>query len=715
MGPIPDLTSAKRVGSQWAATAHVGSILESLGAIRKRLRSDNWSIRARLVMLVLVLSVPLNLLIIGAIWQLANSGHQSMRSGLLYTARTIAGAVDLHVGKQVGLAQSLANSPALLGDDLATFAKEALRAFPPSGDAWLLVANPEGQQLFNTARQTGQALPQRNPDALAAQTRALQNRSIVVADRIVIGPLTKSWVATVEIPVFKDGAPFRVLAIAMKMQGFQRLLSGHEMPPGWLAGLIDAEGRFLARVPEPDRYVGQLASEGWRRVKDQEGVFEFRSIEGVPIVQGNARASLATAWTIGIAVPKSELQAAAWKTAQWAALLGALLSSLSLALAFVIARHIEAPIAELRKSAAPLLEGKLPSLQESSPEVRALADELQKAVAERRRGEEAAQRLAAIVQSSFDAIISKTLDGTVTSWNAGAETMFGYAAEEMIGHSIRRLIPSDRQHEEDDILLKLASNRPVEPFETIRVHKDGRTIPVSITTSPIADGHGRVIGASKIARDISEQKAREQQVQLLLGELNHRSKNIIAVVQAIAHRTAGKGPSDFLDRFTQRLRALAVNQDLLAKSGWQGIDLEHLLRDQLTPFAHEAQVRLSGPRLQVSAAAAQAIGMAAHELATNACKYGSLSTHQGLVEVTWGMDGGKFLMQWSETGGPPVQRPTSSGFGSIVTTTMLETAVQGQVEVDYAAAGLRWQLACPSSGIQDEHTDGWTRVTEPSM
>jgi len=111
-------------------------------------------------------------------------------------------------------------------------------------------------------------------------------------------------VATIEVPVFKEGMPYRVLAVAMKMQGFQRLLSERQMPQGWLAGLIDAEGRFLARVPRPETYIGQLASEGWRRIKDQVGVFETRSLEGTLVVNGNTHPSLAPRWAISIAVPQ---------------------------------------------------------------------------------------------------------------------------------------------------------------------------------------------------------------------------------------------------------------------------------------------------------------------------------------------------------------------------------------------------------------------------
>jgi PAS domain S-box-containing protein len=320
-------------------------------------------------------------------------------------------------------------------------------------------------------------------------------------------------------------------------------------------------------------------------------------------------------------------------------------------------------------------------------------------ITERKSAEEAQARLAAIVTSSADAIVGKTLDGIVTNWNEAAERMFGYSADEMIGQSIRRVVPSDRQAEEDMILSRMAQCETVERHEMMLLAKNGRTFDASITISPVRDAEGRNIGCSKIIRDITARKRVEEQVRLLMREVNHRAKNMLSLVQAIARQTAAREPEDFVGRFTERLQALAANQDLLVQNEWHGVDVEDLTRAQLAHFADLVGSRIAthGPKVRLNAAAAQAIGLAMHELATNAGKYGALSTGKGRVDVGWGTDGDTFTLSWSEREGPLVSAPKRDGFGTTVVQRMAKQSVDGAVELDYAPSGFSWRLTCPAS------------------
>ena len=237
---------------------------------------------------MLGLALPLNLVIVGVIWDLFSRADEVQRTSLLYAARSIAAGVDAELGKYVALAEALSRSPALLDDNLDAFEAEARRAFPAGGDPWVLVSDTDGQQLMNTFLPAGQPLPRRSPEAIAAQHRAFSTRSIVITD-LLRGPVTQLWFASIQVPVFKEGQPFRGLAIIIRQREFLQLLSAQDIPRNWLAGIIDGEGRFIARVPTAD--VGQFASQGWRATKDQSGLFEFSSLEGersykpMPIIQ----------------------------------------------------------------------------------------------------------------------------------------------------------------------------------------------------------------------------------------------------------------------------------------------------------------------------------------------------------------------------------------------------------------------------------------------
>ncbi|MFO1172177.1 MAG: PAS domain S-box protein [Hyphomicrobiaceae bacterium] len=308
--------------------------------------------------------------------------------------------------------------------------------------------------------------------------------------------------------------------------------------------------------------------------------------------------------------------------------------------------------------------------------------------------QQATSQLAAIVTSSSDAILGLTPDGTVTSWNDGAEHMYGYTADEMVGSHINRIVPEELKAFETEVLSRVAAGETIANLETVRVARDGRQIYISLSVAPVRDSDGTITGLSKIARDITERR-------LLMKEINHRAKNMLGLVQAIARQTVTSTPKDFLDRFLDRLQALAANHDLLVKSEWKGVDLKTLLRAQLAPFADliGRRIRLKGARFRLSSTGAQAIGMALHELATNAGKYGALSNDDGVVDITWTRDGDRFKMQWNEMHGPPVAPPTRQGFGSTVVTTMTKMSTNGTADITFAPAGIEWRLDCPISEI----------------
>jgi PAS domain S-box-containing protein len=447
--------------------------------------------------------------------------------------------------------------------------------------------------------------------------------------------------------------------------------------------------------------------------------------------------------------------------------------------------------------------------------------------------------LAAIVDHSSDAIVSKDLDGNVLSWNAAAERLFGIPASEMIGQSIRRIIPADRQDEEDRILARVRSGELVPKFETMRLRADGTEIPVAITVSPIRDELGHIIGASKIANDlreqaslrtellrsqrqfkaiannipqlawmastdahvfwynqrwydftgttedsargwgwheivhpdhverviesirrtwskgepwegtyplrgadgkyrwflsraqpvrdeggdllfwcgtntdITEERETNERIRLLMNEVNHRARNILATIQAIVHRTVGDADRRLTEALVRRITALAANQDLLTKSNWAGASVDAICRSQMLHVVDpsDGRVEFDGPEgLMLKPTAAEALGLAIHELATNAMKYGALSSDAGRVSLRWSVVEGegepRLEIEWRESGGPPVRAPNHKGFGTAIITRNPEMALRGKVILDYEPEGVVWSVSTTDKVFSDSGSSG---------
>jgi PAS domain S-box-containing protein len=308
--------------------------------------------------------------------------------------------------------------------------------------------------------------------------------------------------------------------------------------------------------------------------------------------------------------------------------------------------------------------------------------------AELQDSEQRLRYVAAIVESSDDAIVSKNLDGIITSWNRGAERIFGYTAEEAVGQPILIVIPQDRQNEEREILTRIRRGERIDHFETIRQRRHGSLINVSLTVSPVKNADGKIIGASKIARDITEQKRSLERIATLAREAEHRSKNVLASVQAAVNLSRADTPEGLKQAIEGRIRALANVHSLFVESRWIGAELSAIAAQELDPYAAKERVRIEGPPVLLEPNAAQAVAVTLHELATNAAKYGSLSGAGGRIELTWvhGADK-RLVMRWTETGGPAVQVPTRQGFGSRVIDRMIGQ-LKGKARFDWRPEGL---------------------------
>jgi PAS domain S-box-containing protein len=318
-------------------------------------------------------------------------------------------------------------------------------------------------------------------------------------------------------------------------------------------------------------------------------------------------------------------------------------------------------------------------------------------ITERKQVEYSAHLLAAVVESSDDAIVSKDLNGIVASWNRGAERLFGYTAEEMIGKSITIVIPSDRLHEEAEVLGRIRRGERIDHYETIRRRKDASLVDISLTVSPIRRADGKIVGASKIARDITERKRAQLRHELLTREIHHRTKNLFAVVQSVVARSFADKRSlqEAEAAVLSRLRTLAQTHVMLIEKEWKGADIAEVVRVEMGPYP--GRVTIAGPAVMLTAQAAQNFALAVHELATNAAKYGALSVPNGRVEISWtiGRPNGRgtFSFRWQERNGPQVEQPARRGFGSAVLEQVMAEYFHVQPRIEFAADGVRYELA----------------------
>lgn len=216
----------------------------------------------------------------------------------------------------------------------------------------------------------------------------------------------------------------------------------------------------------------------------------------------------------------------------------------------------------------------------------------------------------------------------------------------------------------------------------------------------VRDEQGRPWRYSGVDFDVTDRKKQEEHLRMVMRELLHRTNNLLAVVDGMARQTAShsKELADFMPTFTARLRGLGETSTLLARQEWRGAWLDELVTAQVAPFAEAGRFELSGPRVLLSPRAVQNLGLAVHELCTNAMKYGALHDPEGRVKVTWSIEpDGRLRLVWREIDGPPVKPPTRQGFGRVVSERMLAAALEAEVKTDFAASGIAWTAILPAA------------------
>lgn len=317
---------------------------------------------------------------------------------------------------------------------------------------------------------------------------------------------------------------------------------------------------------------------------------------------------------------------------------------------------------------------------------------------------ESERRFRATFENAAVGIAHVAPDGSLLRVNDRLCEIVGWSADELATKTFQGIThPDDLASNLERFERALSGNADHYAMEKRYLRKDGSIVWANLTVGCVRKPNGTIDYFISVIEDITERKLAEEHARLLLREVNHRSKNLLAVVQAVARQTAeDSDPKLFAQRFAARLSGLAACQDLLVKNDWREVDVGDLVRTQLSHFAGLIGSRIcpSGPPLKLSPTAAQTIGMALHELATNAGKYGALSVENGVIEVGWGLtstdEQSRFSMRWLERGSPPVDEPIRKGFGHTVMVRMVEYDLGADVKLEFGADGLVWHMTAPA-------------------
>jgi PAS domain S-box-containing protein len=314
------------------------------------------------------------------------------------------------------------------------------------------------------------------------------------------------------------------------------------------------------------------------------------------------------------------------------------------------------------------------------------------------------QQFQMLVQGVKDyAIYMLDAEGHITSWNPGAEYIEGYREEEIIGQHFRAFYtPEDQQSGLPTAALKQAKEKGKYELEGWRVRKDGSRFWASVVVNPILSKKGALIGFAKIVRDITQHKRAEQHQALLVTELDHRVKNILAqvAVVAVSTRQGSHSIDGFLRALDGRIQSMAAAHTLLSKSSWRSVGLDAIVRNQLAPYATDTNITISGTDIMLTAAETQAVAKVLHELATNAAKHGALSIPGGHVTVNWERklngDGANLSLVWQEFDGPTVKSEIiQSRYGTSLIRNLIPYELGGKVDLVFASDGVSCRIEIP--------------------
>jgi PAS domain S-box-containing protein len=682
-------------------------------------RSLSW----RLGVLTLFIVLPLIAFALTMVGWIAYSDREATRKALVDDAHGLADDLSRETNTFFLLLAALSGSSLLQHGDLTGFTEQARDVLAEAPGVTVIVSTTDGHPVLSIP-----PLPSNSPllrGRAALVSRAIKSGSPFLSD-VSADPALPEAHASVESLVLVDGEPIYEIAMILSLEQFHRLLQRQNFPANWLSGIVDREGAFVARLPSEPGTPGTLASQEFRdaTLRPPASTVTHTSVSGQRVVSAYAPAS--GGWTVGVAAGASELG-----LGPSAFLLTSILAGLaitgSLALSYLNSRALAKKMRELESKTENVFTGApVTTAPTGVREFDSLGDALARAsdllslqAEQQRRTEQelrASEEHFRLLADSLPQLVwTARPDGRI-DYTSGRREKYGTIGRtdwEGIIH------PDDRRATAEAWLRASEAGVPYEMEHRLFATGKGYAWHLS-RASPLLDAKGAVVRWYGTTTDIDDQKQREENIRDLLAEVNHRSRNLLAVAQAIARCGVSTATTirEFEEQYSDRLLGLAASQDLLTDRNWRGVPLEALVRAQVVLPSNGRQKGFSseGPEVLLNPNATQALGLALHELCRNALKHGALSNDEGKVCLVWRIDESgaepNFEATWRECGGPRVNPPPVSGFGSVVLERLTAAGLNASSTLSFDAEGVTWRLIAPLNEIvKAETSDPRTQAT----
>jgi PAS domain S-box-containing protein len=663
----------------------------------------------RLLILVLIAALPVLALQVQGLLQDREQRKAAIAEQALDLARLAAAQQDQFIESARYLLAAAAQLPEVQSRDTPGCDRqmaELLVQFPTVTS--IAVAAPDGAQFCSGPRgSAGTSLVD-----LPYFEQAVRNKSLAISGYI-IGRQTGRPQLNFAYPALNaEGEVRAVVVLAFSLGRLSANLSATPLPSGATMSLVDGDGVLLARAPPAPDWIGRQVREAAFTdvmVTKRQGVMEAVGIDGKPRLHGFAPLLASADLFAIVGLPWQEAYRAADREFWRETTLTALAFMLA-AIAALIGGEvwILRPVAGLQGVLGRMERGDLSARAgagRGSPELRQLAssfNEMARTLEERRADLEASEgRLRAVVDNAADGIITINAQGVIDSVNPEVTRLFGYRHDELIGQNVRILMPAPETERHDQYIASYlkTSEAPVigSGREVAGRRKDGSEFPLSLSIGEFELEGEHLF--TLILRDISERKRAEEHNRMLIAEVDHRAKNLLAAIQAMVLLTRRDAVSvaDFSKTLVGRLHAMGRAHDLLARDKWTGASLHDVIRNEFQAYAGNDGARLSvvGEDARLSPRAAQTLSLGLHELTTNAAKHGALSVPEGRVEIRSAVDGHELQLTWTESGGPEVRPPATQGFGSTILERSIAHELGGSVRLDFKRSGLRARLRIP--------------------